>query len=314
MDPRDAALVLDEARKWAGRGLLSSTALEVLEREYGTDAAREGPSPDRPGVGLSILYALAGVLLGAACVAVPVLLHSPETVIPWWMLGLGLPLLAAGIVWSRFDGPSGIVDALLIGSLVPLTIMGLPNDNLGRYLAPVSLVAALAVTWLRRDAPAVPILGSIATFASAGILSHRLMGNFFDTQAGSWLWLGLGLVQMAATLLIAPRPWRTPVAALLCAGLVIPFVLGLDRALPSHDARFYELLVGAFELGILLIGLGIRERGLVLGAAVVIAIDAIAYAFETNVLLGIGVLLGVAVLLIVLASTLKRGRRIAPAP
>lgn len=312
MDARDARLVLAEARRWAERGLVSPTALEVLEREYGAQASAD--ARDGPGIGLAILYVLAGVLLGAACVAVPVLLHAGDPVAPWWLLGLGLAVLAVGIAAWRLRVPAGIVDALLVGSLAPLTFMGLPNEGLGKVLSPVSLVAALAVTWLRRASPTAAVVGSIAVFASSGVVSHRLVGDWFDSQSSAWLWLALGLAQMAATLVVAPRSWRPAAAALLCVGVVIPFVLGLDKALPSHNARFYELFVGAFELALLLVGLGLRERGLILGAAVVVAIDAIAYAFETNVVLGIAVLLGVAVLLILLASTLKRGRRIAPAP
>ena len=304
VDSRDARLLLEHARAWARRGLLAPGALDTLEAEYGSAAvAADGT----PGVGLAILYALAGVLLGAACVAVPTLLHSKESEVPWWLLGFGLPVLAAGLLLWRKGGSPGLVDALLIGCLVPLTVLGLPDKQMGQWLAPISLAVAIVVTWLPRASATAPVIGSIAIFAAAGILTHRLFGDFFDSQAASWTWLALAFVQFAATLAFARgRPWRPAVLALLCVGVVIPFVLGLDRALPSHSPRFYELMVGGLELALLMLGLGLRERGVVLGAAIVVAIDAIAYAFETNVILGIVVLLGVATALVLLAGSLKR--------
>lgn len=327
MDPRDARLVLREARSWHARGLLTADALAAIEAEYAAAAAGAGPetaagTAERPGLGLSILYALAGILLGAACVAVPVLLHVAESWVGLWLLALGLPLLAVGLVLWRGKAPAGIVDAVLIGSLVPLAFMGAPGDSLGKWLAPLGLVLSVAVAWLPRRSPTVPVVASAAAYACTGLLAHqwfREPGFLFDefSNVGEWVWLLLTLAQLAATLLVGRRlglPWRLPVSALLCIGVVVPFVLVLDSALPSHPSRFYELLVGAFELALLAIGLGLRERGLVLGAALVVAGDAIVYAFDLNVLLGIVVLLAVAAALIALATVLKRSRRAEAGP
>jgi hypothetical protein len=314
MDPRDARLVLEEARGWARRGLLSPEALETIEFEYGAMADLKAEEQDRPAVGLSILYALAGILVGSAALAVPILLKVPESTMPWWLLGLGLPLLAAGLWLWRSSGPVGIVDALLIASLLPLTILGLPNDTLGHWLPPISLAAAFLVAWLHRPSTTAPIVGQVAIFASIGIACNQMLGDVFDDGFVSWIWLVLGLGQLASVVLLrtwgSPLPWRTVVAALLCIGVVLPFVLGLDHALPSRSPRTYELLVGVFELALLFIGLGVRERGMVLGASIVVAGDAIVFAFDVNVLLGIVTLLGVAVLLILLATTLRRFVRI----
>jgi hypothetical protein len=321
MDPRDARLVLREARSWHARGLLTAEALAAIEAEYAAAAAapKEAAAADgleRPGLGLSILYALAGVLLGAACVAVPVLLHVAESWVGLWLLALGLPLLAVGLALWRGKAPAGIVDAVLIGSLVPLAFMGAPGDSLGKWLAPLGLVLSVAMTWLPRPSPTVPVVASVATYVCTGLLAHQWFRepDSFDEFAdvGEWVWLLVTLAQLAATLLLGRRlglSWRLPVSALLCIGAVVPFVLVLDTALPSHPTRFYELLVGAFELALLAIGLGLRERGLVLGAALVVAGDAIVFAFDLNVLLGIVVLLAVAAALVALATVLKRSRR-----
>jgi hypothetical protein len=316
MDARDARLLLDAARSWSERGLLPRESLAVLDRELSPRAVAPLPAQEEgPGIGLSILYALAGVLLGAACIALPILLKVGDHAVPWWCLGLGLPVLALGLLLWRKGGPAGIVDALLVGALVPLVAMGLPDRAIGQWLSILSFACALLVVALPRASPTVPVVASVALFLSGGILAHSLLDRFRDTQASAWLWLALGLAQMAGTLAFAARkPWRAAVLALLCVGLVAPFVLAVDRALPFGDhVRADELLVGAFELALLCVGLALRQRGLVLGAALVVAVDAIAFAFATNVLLGILVLLGVAVALILLASTLKRGRRM-PAP
>ncbi len=319
MDPRDARLVLQEARAWTRRGLLPQASLDVLEGEYAPRAAAKDGEP--AGIGLAVLYALAGALLGAACVAVPILLDAQEAVIGWWLLALGLPLLVGGVVLWRTGGPFGIVDALLVGSLVPLTFMGAPDETLGKFLAPVGLLAAVLVTWLPRASPTVPVVGSVATYACAGILSYqwfRETGFIFDDVGarGAWLWMTLAALQLAATLTFgraSKASWRTPVAALLCIGLVIPFVMVMDDLFPSQDSHFYELMVGLLELGLVGLGLLLRERGLILGGAIVVAGDAIVFAFDVDVLFGIVVLVAVAFALVALATWLKRrGRPLPP--
>lgn len=320
MDPRDARLILREARAWRDRGLLTPEALATLEAEYAPAASLA--ESERPGIGLAILHALAGVLLGAACIAVPVLLDVTESWIGLWLLALGAPVLVLGLALWRSKTPPGIVDALLVGSLVPLAVMGAPGDSLGKWLAPLALLAAVAVTWLPRASPTVPVVGSVATYAATGILAHqwfREPGFFFDefSTTGDWAWLLLTLAQLAATLVVGRTRglgWRLPVSALLCVGLVVPFVLVLDSALPSQPSRVYELLVGLFELALVGVGLGLRERGLVLGGALVVAGDAIVFAFDINVLVGIAVLLAAAVGLIALATVLRRSRRAGGAP
>lgn len=311
MDSRDARIALREARRWAARGLLPPQSLEVLEKEY---AGAIDKDDDAPSIGLSILYGLAGILLGAACVAVIVLFEVDDNAAPWILAGLGVPLLAAGLLlWQtrKFDG---ITDALLVGSLVPLSAMALPDELAGKILAPFGLAAAVLVTWLPRKSHTVPLMGTIATFACSGILSYQYFrdtGFFFDelSEPGVYLWFSLALAQLAAVLVAGralERPWRTLASSLLCVGLVLPFVLMTNDLFPNHDTRFYELLVGAFELVILLIGLGVRERGLVLGAALVIAGDAIVFAFDISKYFGLVVLIGLAVALVALAGTLKK--------
>lgn len=317
MDARDARRLLDAARSWADRGLLPQESLATIERELSPRAVAAtptAPAAESPSIGLAILYALAGVLLGAACIAVPILLKVGDRTVPWWLLGLGLPVLAAGLLLWRRGGPTGIVDALLVGALVPLTFMGTPDRSIGQWLSVASLACALSVVVLPRTSPTVPVVASVALFLSGGILAQAMLDRLQDTQASAWLWLALGLAQLAGTLAFAARkPWRAAVLALLCVGTVVPFVFAVDRSLPfGGHGRTDELLVGAFELALLCVGLAVRQRGLVLGAALVVAVDAILYAFATNVLLGIAVLLGVAVALVLLASTLKRGRRIPP--
>lgn len=117
MDARDARLVLDEARGWARRGLLTPEGLRVVEAEYGAMAATDGSERDSPGGGLAVLYALAGILIGAACVAVPILLDAGEEVVGVWLVGLGSPLLAAGVVlWRRTAPPASPTPSSLAAS------------------------------------------------------------------------------------------------------------------------------------------------------------------------------------------------------
>ncbi len=316
MDTRGDRLALELARQWAGEGLMPPASLATLEARH---AKGDQPDdPDRESFGASVLYGLGGVLLGSAVFALLVLLQdngavSPQRmddVAPWLFLAWGLLCAGGAVLLDRVARKPRLGDALHVAALVAVVASGFPQaDRLP--LGFVAVAFALAVAAYRRDRFMVPFLAVVAAnVAVASILFGRVGRNGSEDLAFT-LWFLYAALQVVALAVASKRtawPWPTftlAAATLLLAGTFVgwwsdnvewrPFDGAIEVAL--------ALLMGAA----LAAGLWLREKGMVLAAALAIAIDSIVFAFDVGEIVGgLVALLAVAGLLIWQAGALRR--------
>jgi hypothetical protein len=123
-----------------------------------------------------------------------------------------------------------------------------------------------------------------------------------DHRTGPLAWLAVGVVDLAAVVLVAvPRrwPWATSVLAILPAGVALGAGLVTGSTL---DVRvdWVPPLLAALASGVLLaLGVALHQRGLSAGAALALSGSAIACAFRLG-----GVVAGVVVLVLCGAALL----------
>jgi hypothetical protein len=315
MDRRDARIAIDLARQWAREGLLPPASLAAIEARHAGDAVED---PDRESFGASVLYALGGILLGCAVFAFLVLLQDNagwsyqrvEDVSPWLFLAWGIVCSAAAFAIDALAKKPRLGDALHVASLVAVTASGFPRaDEL--YLGFLAVAFAAGITYLRRARFMVPFLAIVALNAGVASILFGRIGAAGDEDVAFTIWFAYALVQVAL-LTGASRmtrwPWPTftlAAATLLLAGSFVGFWSDMVewRPFDGHLEVALALLMGAT----LAVGLVLREKGLVLASALVIAIDAVVFAFDVGeVVGGLVAILAVAGLLIWQAGALRR--------
>lgn len=302
--PGFARELATESERWVAEGLVTPEQAEALRaRHPATPEETRGDS-----AASQILYGTAGILLGAAAIALVVVGLDTQTGFPLALLGLAL--LGGGVA-LRFALPErGLLgDALLVAGLVPLVTSAFPDENemLG-WLSPLAAIALLA--W-RRDGGFVAPLSVIAF--TVGIAAAAF--QTFD-DAGALLWLGAQIL-LALGIGLAGRAGlvtANTLASALATIAIVPAILGYaftaDRA---GSSEALELTIGAAMLGAMAIGLALKDRGMLLGAATALGVDAIVFAFDFGgVFTGTIVLVALAALLVFQAEALKRFFRPTP--
>jgi len=167
-------------------------------------------------------------------------------------------------------------------------------------LAPTVLVAIVAAGALRKGTFVPPIAVIAFTVVAA---TMRIYERPFRLEPET-LWIGLQGLMLAA-LVVASRlddAWVPP-TALAVAGAGSSASLWLLEAveLCGHAT---ELTIGAVFAALLGLATWQGLRGLALGSAVVLAVDAIVFAFDIGgVLVGVGTLVGLALVAIWQAET-----------
>ncbi|MFA5944549.1 MAG: hypothetical protein WC876_08805 [Candidatus Thermoplasmatota archaeon] len=315
MDRREARMALEFARQWARENLLPAASLDALEARYAADA-RDDPEGESFGAG--VLYGLGGVLLGAAAFALLLLLEDngviadSQAVAPWLFLGWGLACSAGAFAIDLLARKPRLGDAFHVASLLAVTASGFPRaDDLP--LGFVAMAFAAVLIWYRRSRFLVPFLALVALNAALGSVLFGRVARFADEGAAFGLWFGYALAQLpilVAGSRLAKWPWPTFAVAgatLLLAGTFLGFYFDVvDDFSPQFDGDvevYLAVLMGAC----LVAGLLLREKGLVLASALVIAIDAIAFAFDVGEIVGgLIAILTVAGLLIWQAGSLRR--------
>jgi hypothetical protein len=319
MDRREAALALELARRWTREGLMPPASLAALEARHRADAERAA-DPHAESFGSGVLYALGGILLGCAVFAFYVLLQDNgaftyeqgESVAPWLFLAWGALCSAGAFAIDQVARRPRLGDAFHIAALVAVTASGFPDaDRL--YLGFVAMAFAAGVLWYRRERFLVPFLAITAlNVALVSVLFGRV-ARLADEEAAFTIWFWYAVAQLPL-LAVASRKTRWPwpnmslaAATLLVAGSFLGYYFDvLEEVLPDFpgDAEvFVAMLMGAA----LAAGLALREKGMVLAAALAIAIDAIVFAFDVGELVGgLLALLAVAGLLIWQAGSLRR--------
>jgi hypothetical protein len=312
MDRREARTALRLADEWHKQRLLPSASLETLRARYSAAAAGTGES-----FGTGVLYGLGGVLLGAAAFALLFLLEEngiisdSERVAPWLFLAWGLFWAAAAFSTDLGLRKLELGDAFHVAALVAITASGIPRaDEL--WLWAFAMAYALAVVAYRRERWMLPVLALIAfNVAVVSFVWGRLERTSDELAMAAWF--ALAAAQLATLVLqgrIARRPWSATaigLATLLLAGTFLGFYFETaDDSLPQF-AGDAEVYVAVLMAALMAVGLWLKEKGMVLACALVVAIDAIVFAFDVGELIGgLIAILAVAGLLIWQAGSLRR--------
>lgn len=315
MDRREAQQAVELARQWAREGLLPPASLQAIEQRYAADVVDD---PDRESFGSGVLYALGGVLLGCAVFAFLVLLQDNaqwdyrrvEAVSPWLFLAWGIVCAGGAFAVDLLAKKPRLGDALHVAALVAVTASGFPRaDEL--FLGFIAVAFAAGITAYRRTRFMVPFLAVVALNAAiASILFGRIGANG-DEDIAFTLWFGYGVAQVAiltAAARMTRWPWPTftlAAATLLLAGSFVGFWSDMVEWRPFDG--LLEVMLAVLMGATLATGLVLREKGLVLASALVIAIDAVVFAFDVGeVIGGLVAILAVAGLLIWQAGNLRR--------
>lgn len=272
--PRDARLILQQLRMWEAEGLVSGEQAQSLRERYHDLAEmpeqRAGPHP-----GVVVLQALGGLVLGAAVIAFTIFLDPGTDADPWLFLAFGIPLLAGGIAASWRGHELG--DIAIGAGLVPLTFAAIEADaNALFYVVP--LIAPIVAAGLRIDSLYVPPLCALAFATGSGIATFAL-----DWDASSWL----GLLVLASIASLAPAQLRAK-GAWHAASAALVVAVAIAAALTYFDLNMdwgtggTEVFVALFMGTALAVGIFMRHRGLILGAAIALAVDAIIFAFDVG--------------------------------
>lgn len=314
MDRRDARLALDLARQWNREGLLPASSLPQIESRYAEDARDD---PARETFGSSVLYALGGVLLGAAVFAFLILLEQngfvsdSERVAPWLFAAWGLVCLGAAIGVDLGLHKSALSESFYVASLVAMTAAGFPRGHELPVIF-VSLAFALGVLAYRRLRFMLPTLALIAfNVAFAGLVWIRIERT--SDEAAVTTWFLFALAQLATLTFVAQRtkwPWPSfglASATLLLAGTFVAFYLDVGHDILSPFDGDIEVFLALLMGLVMAAGFVLREKGAVLSSALVIAIDSIVFAFDVGELVGgLIAILAVSGLLIWQAGSLRR--------
>ncbi|MEA3189570.1 MAG: hypothetical protein QOD77_152 [Thermoplasmata archaeon] len=315
MDGDEARKLLAHVRRWAAKGWIPGPSVARIEAELAPALAQE-PSGRRAALP-TILHGLGGVLLGAAAIALVVLLfdqvagdHRAEQGSILFALGLGL--LAGGVALWFLSRNQDLADALLVAALVCLTFAPLPDEALGQWFSVVSVAVAAAVSFTRRTTMAA-FFATLALQAAAFVVSLRLFGQdqfFGPGDAGIMAWLAIAAVHLAALAFLRvgfKQEWVSPALGLAAVLVAAPVAVFTAEVLDLDDHGAPELAVALPAAALLALALRIRDPNLLVGAATVLAIDAIVFAFDVGGLVfGILVILAVAAAVLALATVLRR--------
>lgn len=294
-------------------------SLQALEARHGADATRAA-DPQAESFGSGVLYALAGVLLGCAVFALFVLLEDNgafrpqdgEEVAPWLFFGWAVLCSAGAFSLDKVARKPRLGDAFHIAALVAMTASGFPNAE-DSFFGFVAMAFAAGTLWYRRERFLVSFLALAAiNVALVSILFGRVSRGV-DDDAALTIWFWYALAQLPLLVVASKKtawPWPTfslAAATLLLAGTFLGYYFEvLQEVLPRFDGDA-EVYLAFLMGGVLALGLALREKGMVLAAALAVAIDAIVFAFDVGELVGgLVALLAVAGLLLWQAGTLRR--------
>lgn len=293
-------------------------SLRAIEARHGAEAAAPA-DPQAESFGSGVLYALGGILLGCAAFALFVLVADggiagveDAAVASLLFLGWGLACSAAAFAADVVARKPRLGDAFHVASLVAVTASGFPKAE-DWPLGFAAMAFAAAVLWYGRARFLVPFLALVAlNVAIVSVLFGRVARSA-DEEAALTIWFWYAVAQLPLLIVASQQtrwPWPTvslAAATLLLAGTFLGYYFDvLTEALPGFDGDA-EVYVAALMGTALAVGLALREKGMVLAAALAVAIDAVVFAFDVGELAGgLVALLAVAGLLIWQAGALRR--------
>lgn len=295
-----------EIPSWVDEGIIDEAQAERILARYEVPSPGSSEETDRT---RSALYATAAVLFGAAAIALVFVGIDPDTVQPY-LAATGAGFVAAGIGLLRLAPERGLLaDALLAAALAPLAVATFDPDvstaTTWAYGLPTLGLAAGYLGW-RREQPFLPTLSVIAFAAAAG---GTLFNAIADTGTAAFVWalvqLGLVVGLVAGPRLRGVSRLGTTPVALAAAALAVSLIPFLSETMNMGE-EILQIVLGAVMALVLAAGIRLEDRGLVVGAAVALCVDAITFAFTVGgVWLGTGLLVALALVLIWQAEHLR---------
>lgn len=293
---------------WVEEGLIDEEqGRAILDRHpVGAESAGDEWAGDWTS---TLLYGTAAVLLGAAAIALVFVGLDPDPKQPYLAV-VGGVLAAAGLgVALAMPEQELLADALLAAALAPFAVAAFgPDAEAGASLlyGTIGMAVPAAYVLVRREGAFLPTLSVIGfTAAAAGTAFNVFDGDSAQTLFWVLAQLVLVLGLLGIDRLLRSEDASTPVALAVLGfgGSLVPW---LAEGVDVGSSETIELLLGGAMIAVLGAGIALRHRGLVVGAAVGLCVDAIVFAFDVGgVLLGSGLLVALAVVLISQAERVR---------
>ncbi|MBW3582145.1 MAG: DUF2157 domain-containing protein [Euryarchaeota archaeon] len=278
-----------ESGRWVSEGIVTPDQARRIVGLYPEEA--EGPREE--GWAANVLHAAAGVLIGAAVLALVFVGLEPKDPTPLlFAFGILLALGGAALV-ALVPRRAMVGDAILVASLVPLSFIG--TDPTTLILGWIAAAVALAyIVWRHRRV----FVQTTAVIAFSILVPTTLDQYLFGDVDRMWVVAQAGLLVLlvAVDRFLRQEDGIVPTAAAIVA-LAVSSALFFEEVVEQTET--IEILLGVAMIALIAIGIPLRHRGLVTGAVIVLSVDAIVFAFDAgNVITGIVVLLGVAAVLL----------------
>lgn len=303
MGDRFSDRLAEEVPGWIQEGIVTDEQAQRLLDRYHADASHP-VDDEEEGWASHLLYGTAGALLGAAALAF-ILVGLDPAEARWPLLLSGGALLGVGVALDLVLPVRRLLaQASMAASLIPMAASVMDQGfELGMWAT--MAVAAGLIVWQHRSR-FVPAFSVVAYAVASGAGTFELVS---DGAQAAWLWFAmiaaLGVGTVLVDRLLRDEDGVTPVAlavGALAISLLPVFLQGVD----IQDSENVELALGGVMALVMTAGLGLKHRGVVVGAAVVLTIDAVVFAFDVGgAFLGTGVLLALAAVMVWQAEMLK---------
>lgn len=265
---------------WVQEGLVTP---EQAERIRARHPLAEGGATGEGGVA-TLLYGAAGVLLGAAGIAlIAVSLDIESAQVPLALVAAAF--FGAALAVRFLLHKEMLADALLVAVLPPAVACGFGDAE---AFTIVGVVASVGLFLWRRASGFVPTLAVIAFSVAAPVASGRLteatLGAGAQADTFMWLWVMAQLAFLIGVVLVdrlVTRKDEVAPTALAVIGLAAS-VIGFLASAMDLESEAVEVGLGVVMLGAAILGAMLRHRGLVLGGAVALSIDAIVFGFDVG--------------------------------
>ncbi len=295
--------LLAAAEAWHEEGLLQEGAIDTLRARLQRVSTSWGQQ---------LLAGLAGVLLAAALVTLLLVNDADAGGVAIFLALASLACAGGGYAVGRTKW-AGYVDAFWLAALsLGGTSMVVSTQD---FTAPATSMLAVAVfagahaIWWTGHRSGIAAIGAAITSLVA--LPMAIEVSILRDDSGAIAWAVIAFVMLllwVAAGRLLDKPWRHRVNGLATMAYTVPFVVMLFEVSerPVVDG-FAELALGGVMLLLILAASFLRERGVLVGAVLVLAVDAIVYAFDVGgATVGVIVLVATAVGLLFQAGALRR--------
>jgi hypothetical protein len=297
-----------EVPDWVEDGLVSDEqAHRILARYEGGDADRGLVQTLATGGFEATLYGIAAVLAGAAAIAFVLVGLDPPNAAPA-LAGIAVGAAGAGAALALLLDEAGpVADVMMAGAMAPAAAASFDPEPAGFIVSVPGLVLPLALLAWRWERSWVRHIAVVAFPVALGGSAHSHLAT---DEAAATVFLVVqalllaGLVGRDRLLEGVDHPTT---AALGVGGVAVATVTFLFEVADLGGSEEIELVLGAAMLLLIFAGILMAYRGLVVGAGVVLAGDAVVFAFDVGGTFGgTLLLLALAVLLVWQAETLRQ--------